>query len=147
MAGLIAVSGTVIALPLWFTGCTNTPHVLIRPGTPETEALIGAIVDTILPPGEEGKSPGARASGVDKYLTRNVFDTLGPAERANVYTKLQEVEEESERAFEVSFVSADKMEREAVLLKFAGSPDKGDRDFYEMLKRETIKGFQNARTA
>jgi hypothetical protein len=144
VAGLIAVSGTVITLPFWMTGCNGTPKVHLTPASPEVQALLGAIATTIIPPGEDGKDPGALAVGVDKYLIKIIDDTLEPAERTKVYAQLQAVEDESEAAFGVSFVNADKMEREAVLLKFAGSPDKTDREFFEMLKRETIKGFHTS---
>lgn len=140
LARLMAVSGTAIALPVLMTGCKGTPRVLIKPATPEAQALLSAIADTIIPPGEGEKPPGAQAAGVDNKLSKLIDDTLEPADRAKVYAGLQAVEDECERAFEVSFATADKMEREAVLLKFAGSPDKGDRDFFEMLKLETIKG-------
>ncbi|HTR28389.1 MAG TPA: gluconate 2-dehydrogenase subunit 3 family protein [Puia sp.] len=144
VAGLIAVSGSVITLPIWMTGCNGTPKVHIAPATPEVQALLGAIAATVIPPSADGKDPGTLAAGVDKYLIRIIDDTLEPAERTKVYARLQAVEDESEAAFGVSFVNADKMEREAVLLKFAGSPDKGDREFFELLKRETIKAFQTS---
>jgi hypothetical protein len=148
--GLMAASGTVITLPFWMTGCGKGEKKLISASTPEGQAMLAAIVDTLIPAGEgkgaggDGKAPGALAVGADKYLQKLIHDCYEQEGREKFWAQLQAVEDESQAAFDVSFASADRMEREAVLLKFAGSPDKGDREFFELLKRETIKCFNTS---
>jgi hypothetical protein len=117
----MAASGAVITLAFWMTGCGKGQKKHIAESTPEGQAMLAAI-------------------GAGKNLQKFINDCYEQEGREKFWAQLQAVEDESQAAFDVSFADADRMEREAVLLKFAGSPDKSDREFFELLKRETKKG-------
>ncbi|HET6543922.1 MAG TPA: gluconate 2-dehydrogenase subunit 3 family protein, partial [Chryseolinea sp.] len=44
-----------------------------------------------------------------------------------------------------SFASCDQTQRQALLTKFSRSEDKNEKDFFTLMKSETIRGFNTSR--
>lgn len=104
-------------LPWWMEGC--------RSGVKGTEMLT-VVVDTIV--------PGASGLGVDIYVERMVADCYERPVQENVRRQLAALKGKG-------FGSASKKEREALLVQMAGAADKDEKDFFALVKNETIRGY------
>lgn len=106
-----------MVLPWWMQAC--------RTGEKSAGGMT-AVVDTII--------PGASGLGVDLFVERMIADCYEQPVRENVRKQLAVLQERG-------FVSASKPQRETLLLKLAGSAEKEEKDFFELIKSETIKGY------
>src|SRR6185312_4368398 len=122
---LLVASGGTVVLPWWMQGC--------RTGEKGGAGLLTAVVDTIVPAGGRGE-PGAVALGVDRFVERMIADCYEQPVQENVRRQLAGLEGKG-------FGSASKREREAFLFKLAVSGDKDEKEFFTLIKSETIKGY------
>ena len=114
---LTIVAGGLITLPFWMTACRmSDKDIHLSTFTPEEQATLAKIVDTIIPAGGAGE-PGALAVGVDKFLQKLIDDCYEPADR-------------------------DKVKRQ--LAAYGHSTDKEQQDFLTLIKTETIRGFNTS---
>ena len=88
--------------------------------------MMTMVVDTIV--------PGASELGVDLYVERMIADCYERPVQDNVRKQLEALEGKG-------FVSASKKEREALLLKLESSGNKEEKDFFLLIKNETIRGY------
>jgi hypothetical protein len=116
----------MIALPFFVAGCGTGAKA--APGT------LSALVDAIIPAGPGG-APGALAVGADNYIRKLVDDCYEQDEREKFRIRLKSVEDKW------SFASSTLKDRQAILQRLEHSTDKGEQEFFAMIKRETIKGF------
>jgi Gluconate 2-dehydrogenase subunit 3 len=156
VVNLLAASGGWITLPFWMTACRMTDKDIHLSSFSEAERqVLAGIVDTIIPAGGAGASggggssegklqPGALAAGVDKYLQKLIDDCYEQAARENVKQQLNAVDEAMKAAYGGSFATAATAARQAILQKFADSPDKAEKDFFGLMKSETIRGFNTS---
>ncbi len=114
---LLVASGGAVVLPWWMQAC--------RSGEKGGEVL-ATVVDTIV--------PGASGLGVDRFVEGMIADCYEQPVRDNVRKQLAALEGKG-------FGSASKQDREAVLEKLAVSGDKHEKDFFMLVKNETIKGY------
>jgi hypothetical protein len=137
---LLVASGGTLTLPFWMQACRSSD----RDGYAE---MLTAVVDTIIP-GEKGASgnganggkdggPGALGLGVDKFVEKMIADCYEQPVQDNVRKQLAALREKG-------FVSATQPRREELLLKLAGSADKSEKDFFSLIKGETIRGFNTS---
>lgn len=137
---LAIVSGGAITLPQWMVSCgvsDSTIHQTSFSG--DEQKILAGIADTIIPAATG--SIGALSVGVDKFLQKLIDDCHPKDVRENVKGQLKKIERSAVEANKKSFADCAQKEREALLLKFSTSENKSEKDFFELLKSETIRGF------
>ena len=139
---LAIVYGSLITLPFWMQSCgISDEPTHLSSFSPEEQALLAKITDTIIP---AGNSIGALAVGVDKFLQKIIDDCYEPSIRENVKKQLLALNESAKKDYSHSFISCTKKQREETLQKFATSSDKSQKDFFDLLRSETIHGFTSS---
>ena len=137
----IAAAGLII-LPQWMISCglsdskTHSSSFLLS-----EQKTLSSIADTIIPP---GKSIGALSVEVDKYLQKLIDDCLEKEVKDNVKIQLNAIEANAEKQHGKSFANCTQKQREDLLLKFAASENKQEKDFFNLMKTETIRGFNTS---
>lgn len=109
--------------------------------TAKEEKLISSIADTIIPEGLPAKTPtpnakpiGALSTGTDIYLMKLFEHCYEKEDQEKIKMQLAALHD-------ISFTKATKAEREAMLLTLSTSENEADREFFDVMKRETITGF------
>lgn len=138
---LAASYGALTTLPAWADGwsdlATSTSHF----NSVEQE-LIAHVADTIIPP---GTAIGARSIGVDKFLLKLFDECYEPAIQQGIQKQLERVNSKAKADFGRDFGTCSQPDREQVLLSFANSSMKEDQDFFQLMKSETIRGFNTSK--
>ncbi len=138
---LAATYGALTVLPAWADGWTNPPFNASA-FSPVEQELIAHVADTIIP---AGSSIGARAVGVEKFLIKLLDECYETEVQQNVSKQLALVAEKAKASHGRSFDTCSQKEREAILLSFAGSSSKEEQDFFQLMKSETIRGFNTSK--
>lgn len=140
---LILTSGGLIALPVWANGWSisdfTTHHTSY---SPLEQDLLASVADTIIP---SGNSIGALSVGVDKYLQKLIEKCYEPAVQENVKNQLMGLEASAQTTFEETFVNCDQSQRQELLIKLSTSDKKEEKDFFSLIKSETIRGFNTSK--
>jgi hypothetical protein len=105
------------------------------------QKILASITDTIIP---AGNSTGALSVGVDKFLQKLIDDCYQKDVQENVKTQLKALDDSAKAAHKRSFAQCPQKDREALLLKFSSSEIKEERDFFNLMKSETIRGFNTS---
>ncbi len=137
----IAAAGLII-LPQWMISCgiSDTSSHSTSFSISEQKTL-ASITDTIIPP---GNSIGALSVETDKYLQKLIDDCLEKEVKDNVKIQLKSIEANAEKQHGKSFADCTQKQREELLLKFASSENKQEKDFFNLIKTETIRGFNTS---
>jgi len=134
----VLLSSGLISLPAWANGwqveTLNSNSSLF---SLEERDILAAVVDTIIP---QGNSMGALSVGVDKFLEKLFANCYDVPTQDNVKNQLNNLETQAQAEFGKSFVSADPNQRQELLLKMA-TAEKSQKDFFNLIKSETIRGF------
>ena len=142
LKNLVIVSGGLITLPQWMVSCgisdTATHHTSFSLAE---QKILASITDTIIP---AGKSIGALSVGVDKFLQKLIDDCYEKGAQDNIKTQLKALDETARSAHKNSFADCTQAQREALLLKFSTSQRKEEKDFFDTMKSETIRGFNTS---
>ncbi len=140
---LLMASGALVALPSWAHEWTSESVGFSRSiFSPDQQATLVSVVDTIIP---AGNSIGALSVGVDKFLQKLLADCYDAETQKNVKDQFEKLEQNATSTHGKSFSSCDQKQREALLLKFADSSVKEEKDFFSLIKSETIRGFTTSR--
>jgi hypothetical protein len=139
---MMLLSTGLISLPAWAQGwqaeaLTNHISTFVA----AEQEILSAVADTIIP---SGNSIGAISVGVDKFLLKLLSDCYDSGTRDNVKKQLNHLEAMSLTAYGKSFASADQLQRQELLLKMA-SDEKDKSDFFNLMKSETIRGFNTSK--
>jgi hypothetical protein len=140
---IIVASGSLITLPFWMTGCGNsdaTTH-LSSFSVAEQELLAG-VTDTIIP---ASNAIGALSAGVDKFLQKLIDDCYEKKVQDNVKTQLKALEASAKTIHGKSFAGCSQSQRQELLLKLSVSANKAEKDFFTLMKSETIRGFNTSK--
>jgi hypothetical protein len=140
---IVLLSSGLISLPAWANGWQAqdiTSGGASVFATSEQEILT-AVVDTIIP---QGNSIGALSVGVDKFLEKLLNDCYDSATQDNVKKQLNNLEAMSLITYGKSFASADQIQRQELLIKMS-SDEKDKKDFFNLMKSETIRGFNTSK--
>jgi Gluconate 2-dehydrogenase subunit 3 len=137
----VLLSSGLISLPAWANGwqveTLNSNSIFDL-----TERdILAAVADTIIP---QGNSMGALSVGVDKFLEKLLADCYDVAIQDNVKKQLNNLDAMALTAYGKSFPSADQPQRQELLLKMAGD-EKDKKDFFNLMKSETIRGFNTSK--
>jgi hypothetical protein len=140
---LVIASGGLIALPVWAkkwkASDLTTHHSSFSVAEQDT---LASVADTIIP---AGNAIGALSVGVDKFLQK-LIDTCYEKEiQDNVKTQLAGLENAAQAAHGKSFVLCDQLQRQALLLKLSTSETSTEKDFFKLMKSETIRGFNTSK--
>jgi hypothetical protein len=106
------------------------------------QATVSAIADTIIP---EKDSIGALALEVDRFLIGLIERCYEEDVQENVRTQLGVLDRLAREETGRSFRECGRDHRERLLLSLGTSGDGAQRDFFQLMKAETIRGFRTSR--
>ncbi|HEY5773536.1 MAG TPA: gluconate 2-dehydrogenase subunit 3 family protein [Chitinophagaceae bacterium] len=139
---LAIVSGGLITLPQWVVSCgVSDTNIHQTSFSALEQEILASITDAIIP---AGNSIGAISVGVDKFLQKLIDDCYEKDAQNNVKTQLRSVDESARTAHKRSFVNCTQSQREGLLLKLSTSEKKEEKDFFDLMKSETIRGFNTS---
>ena len=140
---LMAASGAFIALPAWAEGW-SLDNIVVSPDlfTTQEQDLLASVADTIIP---GGNSIGALKVGVDKFLQKLFQDCYEKDVQSNITNQLLKLEGNAQSSYSKAFPACDQQQRQELLLKFSASQDKSEKDFFDLVKSETIRGFNTSK--
>ena len=140
---LFVTSGGLIALPSWARDWTANDFALYHSGFSTIEQqILASVADAIIPP---GNSIGALSVGVDKFLQKLFENCYDNTVQTNLKTQLASLENTARTNFSKSFADCDQAQRQDLLLKFSVSNNKNEKDFFTLIKSETIRGFSTSK--
>jgi len=143
LKALMAASGALVAFPAWAAEWSaNDLRTNASSFTSLEQDILAAVTDAIIPAGD---SPGALAVGVDVFLQKLIDDCYEKAVGDNVKAQLMVLENAAQQQSGKSFFLSDQALRQEILLKASTSDDKNARDFLELVKSETIRGFTTSK--
>jgi hypothetical protein len=143
LKSLMMASGALISLPSWAEGWTLDKLILGQSSfSMEEQDLLTSVADTIIP---AGNSIGALSVGVDKFLQKLFQDCYEKDVQANIKNHLLKLDKNSQSANGKGFSACDQQQRQELLLKFSSSEDKAEKDFFDLVKSETIRGFNTSK--
>lgn len=139
---LLAATGGLVALPSWANGWSvSSFKTYLSSFSKMEQEILSALVDTIIP---AGTSIGAKSVGVDQFLQK-LFDRCYEKEvQDNVKKQLGALDQAAQSAYQTSFAAANQTQREAIFLHLSQSVVKEEKDFFTLLKSETIRGFSTS---
>jgi hypothetical protein len=142
---VLGVSASLITLPFWMEACRQfgDSNTFVSFFSPDEQEMLAKITDTIIP---VGNSVGALSMGVDKFLQKMIIDCYEKPAQDNVRKQLQLLDASAKSANGKSFIDCTQAQREGLLLKLQGSSQKEQKDFFELVKTETIRGFNTSQT-
>ncbi|MBL0743944.1 gluconate 2-dehydrogenase subunit 3 family protein [Chryseolinea lacunae] len=140
---LMAASGGLLALPAW-AGQWHVDDLATHASSfvAAEQAMLAAVVDTILP---QGVVVGGLSVGVDKFLQKLFDHCYDATVQANIKTQLAKLEASASAKYGQPFSACAQYEREALLMAFAHSADASEKEFFTLVKAETIRGFSTSR--
>ena len=139
----MAAAGTLVALPSWAEGWSaQTLSGLQGSFSADAQATLAAVADTIIP---AGNSIGALSVGVDKFLQKLIDHCYAKDVQDNVKAQLTALDATAEALHGKPFRDCDQPQREQILLARAASENKAEADFFDLMKSETIRGFNTSR--
>ena len=142
LKNLIVASGGLIALPAWANGWSiNEITAHHSSFSLADQEVLAAVADTIIP---AGNSIGALSVGVDKFLQKLIDNCYEKEVQDNVKAQLAGLETSAQRNFTKPFVNCDQTQRQELLLKLSTSETKAEKDFFNLMKSETIRGFNTS---
>ncbi|MES2891906.1 MAG: gluconate 2-dehydrogenase subunit 3 family protein [Bacteroidota bacterium] len=140
---IMLASGSLVTLP-WWMSC-NTPG---KPALHQTsfslreQEILASITDTIIP---AGNTIGALTMEVDKFLQKLFDDCYEKPVQDNIKLQLKALDAAAETAHGKDFHKCSQQEREQLFAAFAGSNDQAKKDFFNLLRTETIRGFTTSK--
>jgi len=140
---LLLASGGLIALPSWAREWKVTDLAAYSSSFTSTEQqILASVADTIIPAGD---SVGAISVGVDKFLQKLIDNCYESKVQENVKAQLPALETSAQKNFSKSFTACDQSQRQELLLKLSASENKDEKDFFNLIKSETIRGFSTSK--
>lgn len=139
---LAIVSGGLITLPQWMVSCGVSGTTIHQSSFSVAEQkILASITDTIIP---GANSIGALSVGVDKFLQKLIDDCYEKDTQDNVKTQLKLLGGSAKTTNKKSFTDCTQAQREELLLKLSTSTNKMEKDFFDLVKSETIRGFNTS---
>lgn len=142
LKNLVIVSGGLITLPQWMVSCGLSDTAVHHTSFSAAEQkILACLTDTIIPAND---SIGALTVGVDKFLQKLIDDCFEKDVQENVKSQLRGLEELAKTTHKKSFPDCGQAQREELLLKLSTSQNKAENDFFNLMKSETIRGFNTS---
>ena len=142
LKNIAIVSGGLITLPQWMVSCGVSDTTIHQTTFSLAEQkILASITDTIIP---AGNSIGALSVGVDKFLQKLIDDCYEKDVQDNVKAQLKALEYSAKMINKKSFADCMQAQRQELLLNLSSSAKKEEKDFFELVKSETIRGFNTS---
>lgn len=139
---LSLASGGLITLPLWMQSCgISDKDTHLSSFSTDEQKLLASMVDTIIP---IGNGIGALSEGIDKYLQKLLDDCYDNVAQVNVKKQLNALDVAAKTAYSSRFADCTQKQRQEALMKLAASSIKEEKDFFNLIKSETIHGFNTS---
>lgn len=143
LKNLLVATGGLIALP---SSAENwSPQELAKlPSILSTanQEILASVADTIIP---AGTSLGALSVGVDKFLEKLIANCYEKDVQENVSRQLVSLDANAKKTYGTTFKECRQSEREALLTNMSVSENKAEKDFFDLMKSQTIRGFNTSR--
>ncbi len=142
LQNLLVVSGGLATLPAWADQwCPedfNSPNGFSL----SEQDLLRSVADTFIP---GGKDPGAVSVGVDKFLGKLFEECYEKPVQDNIKSNLAELDENAKTKHQSGFSACSQKQREDLLLELSAAGEKNQKDFFSLLKSETIRGYNTSK--
>ncbi len=136
---LSLAAGSLIALPAWMVSCgMSEANVHPTSFSASQQQLLAAAADAIVPP---VSGVGALSTETPAFLQKLFDDCYEEEARSNIKEKLESLETAAKKEHNSSFAKCTLEQRQSLLLKLKESSDKKDNEFFDTIKRETVRGF------
>ena len=132
----------IVSLPAWAKGWKVDEIDFPLLYSSDEQEILSAVVDTLIP---QGNAIGALSIGVDKYLQRLLADCYESQIQENVRFQLNSLNESAMSAYNKSYSSCTPFERESLLLSRGNSDEMAQKEFFDLMKNETVRGFRTSR--
>ena len=135
-------TGALIALPAW--AIWWRPNRLPQTETAFTafeEEMIRSIADAMIPVHE---GLGALSVGVDKFLIHLIDQCYPDDVQQNVKSQIANLNRLSREELGEEIHECDQKTMELLLISFQESDDEDKRNFFNLMKSETIRGFRTS---
>jgi hypothetical protein len=140
---MLLASGALVSLPAWAQAWHVEDVKAYRSSFSATEqSLLASVADTVIP---AGNAVGALTVGVDLFLQKLLDNCYDSETQQNVKMQLTALDGEARRVYSQSFSSCDQTQRQTLLGKLELSENKAEKDFFTLMKTETIRGFTTSR--
>jgi hypothetical protein len=143
LKNLLVASGGLIVLPSWAENWSVNDLTSHRSSfSAMNQEILASVADTIIP---TGNSIGALSVGVDKFLQK-LFDNCYEKDvQENIKTQLAALDVSAKNSFGNLFSACNATQRETLLKNLATSENKNEKEFFDLMKSETIRGFNTSR--
>ncbi len=139
----LALAGMgMVTLPAWAQGWSTETLQLPDLLSFDDQDVLAAVVDTIIP---QGDAIGALSVGVDKFLHKLLADCYEPEIQGNVKVQLQALDDGAQASYGRPFAACSQEERELLLMAMSDSEAGSRKEFFDLMKGETIRGFRTSR--
>lgn len=142
LKNLLMASAGLVSLPAWANAWSPEKIRLPALFTPDEQEILAAVADTIIPAGD---AIGALSVGTDKFLQKLLADCYEQEVQDNVRMQLNALNTTSEAIYGLPYSECDQVQRQAILLSRATSDVTAEKEFFELIKGETIRGFRTSR--
>lgn len=100
----------------------------------EQEALLADVADVIIP---TTGTPGAKAAGADKFITRIMRDCYEMADQKKFYSGLEKIDAQSKEVYGKGFSALDATQKNDIVKRTTVS----DKPFFLQMKGLTVTGY------
>jgi hypothetical protein len=143
LKNLLVATGGLIALPAWAENWSvpdleKLPSIL----SSTNQGILASVADTIIP---AGSSIGALSVGVDKFLEKLIANCYEEEVQENVAAQLEALDKNAKSTYGTSFKECQQPQRESLLTRLSISENKEEKDFFDLMKSQTIHGFNTSR--
>ena len=140
---MVLASGSLVTLP-WWMGCGtgDTPAVHTSSFSPREQELLASLADTIIP---AGNAIGALGMEVDKFLQKLFDDCYEKPVQDNIRLQLKALDGAANATMGKAFEKCKQQEREKLFLDFSLAEDAAKKEFFNLLRSETIRGFSTSK--
>lgn len=137
-------AGSMVVLPAWANNWT-VENLSSGRGFLSVAELprLASVVDTILPAGHDGL--GGLKVGVDKFLDQLFARCYEPDVQENIRLQLEALDIASSKIYLTKFESGNQEQRLALLGALEKSESEAEKEFFALIKSETIRGFRTSR--
>lgn len=140
---LLLATGGLVALPSWASEWSIQDLTTYSSSfTTREQEILATVADTIIPAGD---SIGSLSVGVDKFLQKLIDHCYDSAVQENVKVQLIALDSSAQRKFSKRFSACDQSQRQQLLLNLSASENKNEKDFFTLIKSETIRGFSTSK--
>lgn len=136
----LALAG-LVSLPAWAESWSPASLGSLAGFQASSQELLAEIVETIIP---QTDTPGAKALQVHQFALRMIQDCYGEAAQTNLNQGLAAVDQIAQGAFSRNFMACDTSQRTAVLSHMYKSDSKAEKQFIDLIKGLTIRGYLNS---